>query len=215
VPELWVDRVTFSYDGQSNILSELNLVAREGQAMLIIGDNGSGKSTLGRLIAGLMKPTSGAILVGGDAPSDVPIDKRCHVVSYMGQISHLSILTASIADELASFSPQVEPLVLEQNYKVWAAKHALPTATDVNPRDLTMPDLWRLVLGLYALVLQPQVLVIDEMLCPDYNKVFTQDVLDRRHREGRVTIFLCQRRLPFAFDAVGSLNDKGFVEDLS
>lgn len=43
----------------------VSLVAREGDAIGVIGRNGSGKSTLMRAIAGLLPPTSGAVYAQG------------------------------------------------------------------------------------------------------------------------------------------------------
>jgi heme ABC exporter ATP-binding subunit CcmA len=50
-----------------------------GKCYLILGENGAGKSTLLRIIAGLAQPTSGKVLVFGEAPHEVR-----HRISYMG-----------------------------------------------------------------------------------------------------------------------------------
>lgn len=46
-------------------LKRLDLDVERGECVALLGANGSGKSTLLRLIAGLSKPTSGTITVGG------------------------------------------------------------------------------------------------------------------------------------------------------
>jgi ABC-type polysaccharide/polyol phosphate transport system ATPase subunit len=48
-------------------LRDVSLTVRRGDAIGLLGRNGSGKSTLLRLIAGLQKPTSGALLVAREA----------------------------------------------------------------------------------------------------------------------------------------------------
>lgn len=209
MPLMEIQDLTFSYDGTPNVLSEIDVVMAEGQNLLIVGDNGSGKTTLGRLLAGLAKPTKGTVTIAGQTPSEVTISKRYRLVSYMGQVSHLSVLTSSIAGELASFSHETNPAAVEQAYKKWAVRHSLPINTNVNPRDLTTPDLWRLVLGLYAVILQPTLLVVDEVFCPGSKKQqdCARDVLERRKRQGKATIFLYQRSLPLLFDATGKLNN--------
>ena len=50
------------YDNQSkNILSNINLDINSYDATIITGHNGAGKSTLLKIIAGIIKPTSGTI----------------------------------------------------------------------------------------------------------------------------------------------------------
>ncbi|TIV54851.1 MAG: ATP-binding cassette domain-containing protein, partial [Mesorhizobium sp.] len=51
--------------GERCVLSELDLTIPAGQLLAIVGRSGCGKSTLLRLIAGLDRPTSGTIAVGG------------------------------------------------------------------------------------------------------------------------------------------------------
>ena len=51
--------------GSSSILSGIDLVIRKGEFVTLIGHSGCGKSTLLNLVAGLIKPTAGAILLAG------------------------------------------------------------------------------------------------------------------------------------------------------
>jgi ABC-type Mn2+/Zn2+ transport system ATPase subunit len=204
-----INQLTFSYDGTFNVLSEINFAMANGQSLLVIGDNGSGKTTLGRVLAGLEKPTTGTITIAGEAPGDLEVRKRCRRVSYMEQVTHLSILTSSIVGELASFSLGAQPSVAEEVYQHWALRHSLPTNTSMNPRDLTAPDLWRLVLVLYAVILQPDLLVVDEVFCPSSKRQqdCAREVLELRKHQGKATVFLYQRGLAFPFDATATLNN--------
>src|SRR5713101_5559161 len=67
---LEVNNVTFSYSthGEQNAppaLHEVNLSIPPGETVAIIGHNGSGKSTLAKLLAAILKPTSGLVQVDG------------------------------------------------------------------------------------------------------------------------------------------------------
>ncbi|CAI6084899.1 ABC transporter ATP-binding protein [Cohnella sp. JJ-181] len=46
-------------------LHDINLHIKEGEFVVFIGPSGCGKSTLLRVIAGLLKPTAGTMLIGG------------------------------------------------------------------------------------------------------------------------------------------------------
>ena len=61
---LSVEGVGMSF-GASPILSGIDLAIRKGEFITLIGHSGCGKSTLLNLVAGLFKPTVGAILLAG------------------------------------------------------------------------------------------------------------------------------------------------------
>ena len=67
---LEVKNVTFSYSAHGEqdappALHEVNLSIPPGETVAIIGQNGSGKSTLAKLLAAILKPTTGLVQVDG------------------------------------------------------------------------------------------------------------------------------------------------------
>jgi energy-coupling factor transporter ATPase len=65
---LEVNDVTFKYSAEEGVppaLCEVNLRIDAGETVAIIGHNGSGKSTMAKLIAAILRPTSGKVLVDG------------------------------------------------------------------------------------------------------------------------------------------------------
>jgi ABC-type polysaccharide/polyol phosphate transport system ATPase subunit len=59
-------------------LRDVSLRARPGEAIGVIGQNGSGKSTLLKLLAGVFRPTSGAITIGGSISSLLELGAGFH-----------------------------------------------------------------------------------------------------------------------------------------
>lgn len=83
----------------SNVLAlnKIDLTIESGKIIGILGPNGSGKTTLIKLINGLLTPTSGSILINGEAPG-VETKK---VVSYLPDNNFLpSWMTAEQIVEL-------------------------------------------------------------------------------------------------------------------
>jgi heme exporter protein A len=46
-------------------LRDINLVVNQGESLVVLGPNGAGKSTLVKVLATIMKPTSGEIIING------------------------------------------------------------------------------------------------------------------------------------------------------
>jgi phospholipid/cholesterol/gamma-HCH transport system ATP-binding protein len=61
-----IEHLAFGY-GDRPVLKDINLVARRGQVVAIMGSSGCGKTTLLRLIGGQVKPSAGTVRVGGES----------------------------------------------------------------------------------------------------------------------------------------------------
>lgn len=77
---LEVRDVTFSYDGVTNILENIELELRDGELVSLLGVSGGGKTTLFNVIAGLNRPQKGQVLLNGE-----DITGKTGRVSYMLQ----------------------------------------------------------------------------------------------------------------------------------
>ena len=62
-------------DGVKEILKDISMEITDG-FLAITGPNGGGKSTLAKIIAGIIKPTSGKILLDGEDITDLSITER-------------------------------------------------------------------------------------------------------------------------------------------
>ncbi|QYB00292.1 ATP-binding cassette domain-containing protein (plasmid) [Rhodococcus sp. USK10] len=53
--------------GAATVLSEIDLVVPKSQFLAVLGANGAGKTTLLSVLAGLVRPSAGAVRLGGEA----------------------------------------------------------------------------------------------------------------------------------------------------
>lgn len=101
-----IQNLTFKYNENEPLLSDLNLTVGEGEFLAIIGKNASGKSTLARLINGLISPLSGKITVLGmtaDEKSDLfEIRKNVGIVFQNPD----NQMVASIVEDDIVFGPE-------------------------------------------------------------------------------------------------------------
>ena len=73
--QLSVRNIDFSY-GQLQVLFDVSLDVRDGEALALLGTNGAGKSTLLRVIAGLEQPAAGRVTWNGRDLAAVPVHQR-------------------------------------------------------------------------------------------------------------------------------------------
>jgi NitT/TauT family transport system ATP-binding protein len=62
--------------GDLGALRDINLSIGRGEFVSVIGPSGSGKSTLLRVIAGLLRPTAGRVLIDGSPPREAQREKK-------------------------------------------------------------------------------------------------------------------------------------------
>jgi Fe-S cluster assembly ATP-binding protein len=75
--------VTWSLPDGEVIIDDLTLSIPEGRLSVVTGPNGGGKTTLAKLIAGLVKPTSGQILLGSRDITELDVTQRARLgISY-------------------------------------------------------------------------------------------------------------------------------------
>jgi ABC-type multidrug transport system fused ATPase/permease subunit len=97
------DDVTFSYDGESPALCEVDLVIPPGQTVALVGATGAGKSTLAKLVARFYDPDHGRVLVDGHDLRDVT---EHSLRSQLGIVPQESFLfSGTIRDNIAFGRP--------------------------------------------------------------------------------------------------------------
>lgn len=57
-------------------VNDVSLTVRKGEALCVVGESGCGKSTLARLVIGLLSPSSGKVIYGGERIDDMNAAER-------------------------------------------------------------------------------------------------------------------------------------------
>ena len=107
--------VSFSYDGTTEVLHDVNLAIRPGTMTALVGPSGSGKSTVAKLIAGYWDVTSGSITLGGYELKDIPLSEISDQISYVSQDNYL--FNRSIRENIRMGKPSATDAEVEQAAK--------------------------------------------------------------------------------------------------
>jgi putative ABC transport system ATP-binding protein len=190
-------RKVYKRDGQNIVvLDGMNLQVPDGEFVALMGPSGSGKTTLLNCIAGIDRPTSGTIAVGGTevtSLSEGALAKwRSRHVGFIFQFYHLiPVLTALANVEL--------PLLLTNLPKKQRRARALTALRVVGvadrakhyPRQLSGGQEQRVAIA-RAIVTDPDVLVADEPT-GDLDAQSAEDILnlmETLNREFKKTIVM-------------------------
>ena len=65
-----------TFDGVTDVISDINLQIKKGEFVTLLGPSGCGKTTLLRMIAGFETPTDGEILLNGENIAKLPPNER-------------------------------------------------------------------------------------------------------------------------------------------
>lgn len=86
---IYLDHVSFTYDGEKNVLNDISIGIDPGEKIAIVGANGAGKTTLVKLITGLYTPSAGTIYIDGSPLATYSKEELYKRISVIFQDIHL------------------------------------------------------------------------------------------------------------------------------
>ena len=161
-PLLVLERVGHRYPDGRQALVDASLTLRRGEMVAIVGRNGSGKTTLARHLNGLLRPTSGRVLLDGADLAGRALERIAERVGYVFQDPDHQLFAASVVEEVA-FGPHnlgLRPAEVAARVDEALAAVGL-AARDADPFLLDKGARQRLAVAA-VLALRPEVLVLDE-----------------------------------------------------
>ncbi|MDI7864446.1 sugar ABC transporter ATP-binding protein [Rhizobiaceae bacterium n13] len=199
MPLLRMEGVSKRYGGV-RALENAHLTVGTGRIHAILGENGAGKSTLIKVIAGVVEPDEGRMLLGGRTISfRSPADAAAAGIACVFQ--ELSLIPdLSVADNIVISNPPRRFGMIDRVAQRRIAEEALSRAgaADIHPRALVrdLPLSRRQMVEIAkALARQPRILILDEatsaLTASDVEKVFA--VLKRLKAEGLAILYISHR----------------------
>lgn len=148
--------------GDALAVAALDLDVPKGELVALLGPSGCGKTTTLRMIAGLINPSDGRIVVGGNDITQMPVYKRDMGLVFQSYalFPHMSVAkNVAFGLEMRSVpKPEIERRVREA-----LAMVRLEALAERRPRELSGGQQQRVALA-RALVIRPSILLLDEPL---------------------------------------------------
>jgi subfamily B ATP-binding cassette protein MsbA len=198
--ELRFENVTFAYEEDAPVLSGIDLVARKGEVVALVGPSGSGKSTLVDLIPRFYEPGEGRILLDGVDTREIKLPA---LRSLTGIVSQETVLFHdSVRNNIAYGAPgrytqeQIEAAARAANAHEFIVE--LPDGYDtmLGERGTRLSGGQRQRLAIArALLSDPPILILDEATSAldTESERLVQEAVDRL-LQGR-TVFVIAHRL--------------------
>jgi iron complex transport system ATP-binding protein len=152
--------------GERRVLEDVSFSVGRGEFVGLLGPNGSGKTTLLKLVARLLAPASGRVLVGGRDVATLPRRELARLVAGVWQRPALSFGFTVKQLVLLGRTPHVPPLGWEGAHDLEAAERAMDETgtTHLSARvaaTLSAGELQRVFIA-SALAQDTVVLLLDE-----------------------------------------------------
>jgi len=103
-PLVQFEEVSFHYQDGPDVLREINLSINRGDIIAVLGPNGAGKTTLVKHAIGLIKPSSGRVLVSGKDTRTQSVAQIAQTLGYVFQSPSHMLFAPTVREELA-FGP--------------------------------------------------------------------------------------------------------------
>jgi ABC-type multidrug transport system fused ATPase/permease subunit len=156
----------FAYRVGRDVLHGVDLDLRPGERLAIVGPSGSGKSTLGRLLAGVHRPRTGSVTVGGVEAIRLPLELLRTEVALVTQEHH--VFSGTVRDNIIlarEDSPDEQVMEALRTVEAWDWVQRLPQGLDtkLGSGNLALTPAQAQQIALARLVVaDPHTLVLDE-----------------------------------------------------
>lgn len=183
--------VSFSYNSTANV-KDLNVVIEKGDFIAITGSNGAGKSTFSKLCNGLLKPSSGDVLVLGKNTKKEKVSDLAKHIGFLFQNPDRQICCNTVEEEIA-FSLKNNGVSSEEiKERVESAVMEFGFDPKMEPFNMSRGQRQRLCLAC-LIALKPEILILDEPTTGlDYRECMEMmERIRQMNNEGTTVLMVC------------------------
>lgn len=186
------ENVSASYDGELPILRDVSFRIPDGDFVAFVGTNGAGKSTTMRLVNGLLKPSSGQVLIDSVPTTQLRTSQLAAKVGFLFQNPDRQICCSTVREELLFGFRAQGRVGAEAEAKVDAMIERFGFDGDAEPFLLNRGTRQLLALA-SIIVMEPPVVALDEPTTGlDFRECAkVMDVIAELNARGTTVIMVC------------------------
>jgi energy-coupling factor transport system ATP-binding protein len=185
--------ISFTYPSGTTAINGVNLEIRKGEFLGLIGQNGSGKTTLSKHYNGLLRPTTGNVLVYGMNTKTAPTKELIRKVAYVFQNPDRQLFCPSVRDEIKYTLRNigVSQEMIGERVEQIAEELKIGHLLEQKPFEISRGDRQRVAIA-SVLALDPEVLIVDEPTTGQDPKGrrSIMDLLTRLNDEGKTIVII-------------------------
>ncbi len=158
--------VSFSYDGEKQVLDNISFVVKKGEAVAFVGATGSGKTTILNLLCGFYKNYSGEILIDGTKLRDLELSSVRRLIALVMQ--DVFLFSRPVGENISLGNEQITQDQIEAAAKAIGAYEFIDNlpgkfCEDVRERGATFSSGQKQLLSFTrAFASMPEILILDE-----------------------------------------------------
>jgi len=190
-PVIEAQNLSFIYKGNKNALKDVNIKINKGEFVALIGKNGAGKTTFSKHLNGLLRPSSGSVLINGKDIFNIPTSELGREVGYVFQNPDHQIFAPSVKDEIDFGLKQMGLDAEEREKRIDNALEFVGLEQFKNQHPFMLGKGERQKLAVASiLAMEPGILVIDEPTTgQDWDGTQRMmEMLERLHKKGHTIL---------------------------
>ena len=161
---LIVDNVSFSYNKEREILSDISFELNNGESIFLLGPNGTGKTTLLKCINHILTPSSGKITINGENIANMTPAMVAKKIGYVPQYNN-NVFSMNVIDTIMlgriSFAgrrirTEDKDIVFDLIDKLHLQKFAFKNINEMSGGERQRVFIAR------ALAQEPEIIILDE-----------------------------------------------------
>ena len=188
-----LEHVSFAYADQGPSVQDVSFRLEKGEFAAILGANGAGKTTTVRLMDGLLKPTSGRVLIQGVETVKSQVSERAAKVGFLFQNPDRQICKNTVREEILFGLRTVRRQEGEEALQARTDEvlKEFSFTGDEEPFSLSRGQRQRIALA-SILAVEPEILILDEPTTGlDYLECCQiMDRIRRMNEEQQVTVIM-------------------------